>query len=137
MQPTIMNVLLFLFFVVVVSAIGIYFLAKKPPEPQSVFEKGIEVVVGMFGWYVVNGITWFLFLPPSRSSLQGGYGAEIDIFSLGLIPFNIIFLMILGSIPRTRMIALGILMALALNFLISLLLGMTMNAFCFIPFFDK
>lgn len=131
------NVILFLLGVIVASAIGIYFLVKKIPEPQSVLGKAGEVFMGLFGWYAVNGITWFLLLPPSRSSYQNSYGMEIALFSMGLIPFNMIFLMILGSMPRTRMIALGILIAIALNFLLSLLLGMTMNAYCFIPFFDK
>ena len=137
MQQTIMNALLFLVFVVVASAIAIYFLVKKLPNPHSVSGKGFEVFMGLVGWYAVNGITWFLLLPPSRSSYQNSYGIEIALFSVGLIPFNIIFLLILASIPRTRMIVLGILIAMALNFMISLLLGMTMNAFCFIPFFNK
>ena len=137
MQQTIINAIFFLFVVIVASAIGIYFLVKKIPQPQSVFGKGIEVFIGLLGWYIVNGIAWFLLLPPSRSSYQNGYGMEIALFSMGLIPFNMILLMVFGSISRTRMIALGMLMAMALNFLISLLLGMTMKAFCFIPFFNK
>ena len=45
MQQTIINAIFFLFVVIVASAIGIYFLVKKIPQPQSVFGKGIEVFI--------------------------------------------------------------------------------------------
>ncbi len=92
--------------------------------------------LGFAGWYLVNGLFWLIYqrlrpIPP-------GY---YDIFSpdvgAGMITtvINIVVLLALAFIRRTRWVALGILFALALNFAVSLVLGLGFNAFCLAPFF--
>jgi len=102
------------------------------PEPIPDSQKKIEISIGLAGWYLVNGLIWFWVSP---SPVNGsGYSA---LFSFIMIPANILVLLVCALIPRLRNVALGILIALALNLFISLLLGMVANALCFIPFFHK
>ena len=75
-----------------------------------------QQVMGFVGWYLVS---WALVRP----------------LGLNLFFLNIIALIVLALIKATRRVAGGILIALALNFTISLILGLGLNALCFIPFF--
>jgi hypothetical protein len=78
---------------------------------------------GFIGWYLVNGVIWVL---PGNNE-----------FNLLLtLPANILILIILAIIKRTRWIAFGMLTAIALNFLISLVLGLFNQAVCLVPFFS-
>lgn len=81
------------------------FLARYQPQ-----------IMGFVGWYLVS---WALVRP----------------LGLNLFFLNIIALIVLALIKATRRVAGGILVALALNFTISLILGLGLNALCFIPFF--
>jgi hypothetical protein len=56
------------------------------------------------------------------------------ILSIILGPLNLIILILLSVIRRTRQIAWGIFAAIGLNLLISLLMGSFENAFCMVPF---
>jgi len=107
---------------------------KSVEYEQDPKTKWILFAVGFLGWYFINGSVWFLW-SPNQNTLGGqGYGI---ILNLLLLPANGIALLIFGIIRSTRRIALGILAALALNFFISLFLGLSTNATCFIPFFIK
>ncbi len=99
--------------------------APAPPaEPIPKAVKWRDFAIGFVGWFLVNGLLWFL---ASRLG-RGGIGCL-------LFPANLGALIILGVIRRTRWMALGILSALALNFLIALVRNMAFNGLCFIPFF--
>ena len=102
---------------------------EKPPEPTRPSEnvtgwRGFltryrQQIVGFFGWYLVS---WSLVRP-----------LGLNLFFLNIIV--LIVLIVLALIKGTRSVAGGILIALALNFTISLILGLGLNALCFIPFF--
>jgi hypothetical protein len=85
--------------------------------------------IGFLGWYLVNIFAW-------SHVPAGGYGLGVFFVFAIMLPFNIVALIVLGIIRSTRWVALGIVTALALNFLISLALGLTLNAQCLIPFFE-
>ncbi len=57
--------------------------------------------------------------------------------NLLLFPGNLFALTLLTVIRSTRWVGFGILAALALNLYVSLVLGVTMNGLCFIPFMIK
>jgi hypothetical protein len=98
---------------------------EKPPEPEmSPQRKWVLFAAGFLGWYLVNALIWFV--------LNGDLGAVCGIWLV-----NGFALLILALNHPTRPVALGILAALALNFVISLMAGLTDNALCFIPFFIK
>jgi hypothetical protein len=97
------------------------------PEPTfsswSWWRKRPQILYGFVGWYLVNGA--FYLIP----------GAINFFFALFLA--NIIVLIVLVLIKETRMVGIGILIALALNFLVSLVLGIFFNGVCFVPFYVK
>jgi len=97
--------------------------SKKTPltTPQI-----IEIGIGFVAWYVINGLIWL--------GGTSNYGFFLAIFTL---PGNLIVLLICAITPRLRRVALGILIAIALNLVITLVLGMFTNALCFVPFFNK
>ena len=105
----------------------------RPTETR----KRIEILIGALGWYLVNGLIWFM-LFPGPFDTRGPYGAlGPELVSLIMMPANLLVLVVCAIIPRLRRVALGILIALALNFAVSILLGMGLNASCFIPFIHK
>ena len=57
------------------------------------------------------------------------------ISNIYILPANLIALIILAFVRRR--VALGILVALAVNFVIAIILGLFINVICFIPFFVK
>lgn len=83
--------------------------------------------IGFIGWYLMNGIIWAL-APFSKNF--NSYNVVLT------LPGNILVLLILATIKRTRWIAFGMLAAIALNFLISLVLGLFNQAVCLVPFFS-
>jgi hypothetical protein len=95
-------------------------------------EKNKSVLVGFFGWYVLNGLFWLSQGNPSMTSLWRAQIANVFIF-----PLNLLTLLILAAIKSTRKIALGILIALAVNLFLSLLVGAFLNGVCFVPFYLK
>ena len=107
---------------------------KSVEFEQDLKTKRILFAVGFFGWYLINGGAWFLY-SPNQNALGGqGYGIVLNLL---LLPANAVLLLIFAIIRSTRRVALGILAAVAFNFFISLLLGLSTNATCFIPFFIK
>ncbi len=99
--------------------------AHAPPAaPIRTAVKWRDFLIGFVGWFLVNGGLWLLLssqTPLSTACL--------------LFPTNLGLLIILAIIRRTRWVALGILSALALNFVIALVRGLGFNGICFIPFF--
>ena len=102
---------------------------EKPPLFTTI--KSREFLIGFFGWYFINGLIWaILEMFYSYLGNYSGWYLELLIF-----PINLLVLIILSAMKRTRKIGLGILAALALNFLLSLILGLLFNGVCFVPFF--
>ena len=106
-------------------------ILEENPQPDPRNKWGL-FATGFFGWSIINVAVWKSISPGPQSHDPLGY-----ILNLFILPGNALILIILASIRRTRWMALGILAALALNFLISLLLGLTTNAVCFVPFLIK
>lgn len=107
--------------------------ATEPEPEMDAKTKWIMFASGFLGWYLVTGAIWFA-INPKFSGYDGAYGLFINLLCL---PANMIALLILAINRSTRRIAFGILVAMALNFFISLALGLTYNGPCFIPFFIK
>ncbi len=97
----------------------------QPPAPPAVpiprVIKWRDFLIGFVGWFLINGLLWL----------------EAPNMEVGCITFpaNLGLLITLAVIRRTRWVALGILSALALNFVIALIRGMAFNGICFVPFF--
>ncbi len=94
-----------------------------PDEPLPQRIKWVMIVGGFLGWYALNYLL-FLWAAPNSGMW------------LCALPANILLLIILAIIRGTRWIALGILAALALNFVVSLALSLNWNAVCLTPFFN-
>ena len=102
---------------------------ETTPPPKKPGWNWPHFVGGLLGWYAVNWASW---------GLVGGFSTGENIIgNLICLPVNLLVLLILAIIRQTRWVALGILAALAINFAISLLLGLQFNAICFIPFIIK
>jgi hypothetical protein len=87
-------------------------------------EQIIDFIVGFVGWFLLNSAAWLL---------TGAVTAETySIFNLVLLPLNVIALIVFLIIRRW--IGFGILAAVALNLIISLIIGATIQATCAIPF---
>lgn len=82
-------------------------------------------LIGFFGWFVFSASVWI----PVRD------GEEAFFLNICIFPPTILALIVLGFIKRTKGLALGILLALAVNFVLSLARGLLFNATCFIPFY--
>ena len=112
-----------------------------PPEPtgpsenatslRSFLKKYYQQIIGFLGWYVVNGIFWLLKLEGKPVS----YYPENAFFLIITLPVNLLILIILAAIKWTRPIAFGILLAMAVNFVIDLILGNFFAGACLLPFF--
>ena len=90
---------------------------------------------GFVGWYLVAGLyaSWLL----SPGVCTGPYGCLFTIWLYLPLIGTGASLLVCAVVKQLRWVALGILIALALNFVISLLLGVFYNALCFMPFFNK
>jgi len=93
-----------------------------PPLGQGIkllefYENYKKPIWGFFGWFLIASI-----LSP---------------VSLGLIitPFTIFVLIMFGFSKKDKSIAGGILVAVSINFVVSLMRNMQFNATCFIPFY--
>jgi len=84
-------------------------------------------IAGFLGWYVINILIWLL------AGTKPGDAPEAFL-NLLLFPANVVTLIVLAIIKSTRRIAFGVVVALAFNLLVSLVMGVSYNAWCFIPF---
>jgi len=106
---------------------------SKPKRQLTRNEKIRDFLFGFVGWWVINALVWFAVMSDYVNSMGENV---LLIFLLGIPVFylaQLITLIILAS--RRGWIALGIVSAMALNLVITLILGLTFNATCFIPFF--
>jgi len=106
---------------------------QQPSGPQSasVFELTWRFAVGFLGWYLVVWLIYWSLL--NGKTDPQGYSAMI--LSMLVFPAQIIALFILFVVKDFRKIGWGMLSAIAVNLLISMILGLGLNAVCFIPFF--
>lgn len=109
---------------------------ENPPAPsqgkpaKSTLRKLAEIGSGFLGWWLINDLIWrVLGIQLSNPNIMYG---DIGVICFSF-PINILLLVTFAIIRQTRLIALGILIAIALNLLVSLILGLFMNAICFIP----
>ena len=98
-------------------------LQVEPPK-LYIITKRIDAASGFVGWFLINGLVW--------GSTDGGEALIIPILCFSV---NVITLFILAAIPPTRWIALGILAAWAINFILSMIFGVIGNGSCLVPFF--
>lgn len=119
-----------------------------PPEPEqsqgpshsdlaiSKRRRWLLAGAGFLGWYIVNGLFWLIYMQLAVKNPNAIYGLSpyLDIAMLATV-VNVILLIVLALIRRTRWIALGVLGAWAVNLAISLVLGLSFNALCLTPFF--
>src|SRR5512138_356344 len=119
---------------------------QLPPEPPqgpadsdlaiSKRRRWLLAGAGFLGWYIVNGLFWLIYKQFPFLDPAGIYGLSpyLNMAMLATV-INVVLLIVLALIRRTRWIALGILAAWALNFAISLVLGLSFNGLCLTPFF--
>jgi hypothetical protein len=111
--------------------------SKKPKRQLTRNEKIRDFLIGFVGWWIISGLVWLgatnaTFTLPSR--LWTELLALFQLLFLLLFFLTQLIALILFAFRR-GWIALGMLSAIALNLTVSLLVGMTQNAFCFAPFF--
>lgn len=111
--------------------------ASQPPKsahPSGKTRRFWLMAAGFLGWFVINGLVWL--------GLSGGIGPVSNGLAQGpgpdclMLPLNLVVLFLLSRKASTRPVAGGILAAVGTNFLVSLILGLSLNAFCLIPFFN-
>ena len=110
---------------------------QEAPKPSDGWRKFINKyhhqINGFFGWYIIHILLWLFFGVRIGDDPTGG---EVGVFIvIGLIFLaNLVGLLAFAIIRATRKVALGILLAIGLNFAISLVMGLEYNGRCFIPF---
>ena len=120
-------------------------IKPEPPDRQGNLAKLLnflfnrialyrDYIIGFVGWFLVNGVLWSA-LTASVSAPRNGN--EFGPFTLGIctLPIGFVVLLVLTYVPKTRKIGWGALAAIFLNLFISLILGLSNNAVCFVPFF--
>ena len=108
---------------------------EQPPETvqPTKFKLTWQFAAGFLGWFLVNGLAWLILLSGRKFSS----GDETAVICNGalILPLNLIILVLLAWKVGTRQIAWGILAAWGVNLVVSLVLGLSTNAFCLVPFF--
>jgi hypothetical protein len=99
-------------------------MSTRRKSYNSSKEQIIDFVIGSVGWFLINSAAWLL----TGAVTAETYGMAI----LVLLPLNVIALIVFLIIRRW--IGYGILAALSLNLLFSLVIGAMTNATCAIPF---
>jgi len=100
--------------------------------------KGLKFLGGFLGWFIINTLIFTLMHLPEINSSRPYYGRnpysmDWGILWLLVLLANIIVLTVLITLKSTRMIAFGVVSALAVNFAISMLFLTTTDAYCFVP----
>ncbi len=114
---------------------------EQPPGPaapgpaSSKRRRWLLAGAGFLGWYIVNGLFWLIYvqLPTKDPNAIYGLSPYLNMAMLATV-INVILLIVLVLIRRTRWIAQGVLAAWAVNMAISLVLGLSFNALCLTPF---
>lgn len=101
--------------------------SRRSASPwQKRFDRGSRwgTLAGFVAWYAINGLLWI--------GLGRSYYSVLN--NALLFPANLAALVIFGyALPR---VGFGILLAVTLNFVVALVLGLALNGFCLIPFFS-
>ena len=97
--------------------------AEQPLEaqPTAKFKLTWQFVAGFLGWFFVMALVYWV-----------GRSESTCLFPI-LFPINLGILMVL--LRKQPQVGWGMLSALGLNMVISLILNLFLNAICFIPFF--
>jgi len=95
--------------------------------------KWLKFLCGLLGWFIVNTLLYAM--------LNKSYGSRFDLLSdfqglfwILVLAGNLIALIVLAILKKTRWIALGIISAMAVNFAINMVLLQFKGAYCFVPF---
>ena len=110
---------------------------SPPAPPHRPFYWHLDFWLGFVGWFIVNGVWWWIIFRLSTLDAGDGLttlGLILLLFSALALPANLGALL-LAAILRRR-VAGGLLAALALNWVIALTQGAFTNAMCGIPFFS-
>jgi hypothetical protein len=103
-------------------------MSENMPESKDLSSQPsnriLEFIIGFVSWYIVNGLIYF-FLSDNPYSIM--------FCGLGIIPLNLLAMIILGI--KRRFVGLGLLVAFAVNLLITTLMGVFSQGVCFAPFF--
>ena len=118
--------------------IGVVQRTSEEKHAEESLRKSRIVRYGLFAagfssWIIINSLIW--------QSVAGDvrYGFDAEFYALTylfIVPINLFILLVLFVLKKTRPFAWGILTAIGVNFLISMALGLTYNAYCMIPFFN-
>ena len=100
--------------------------SSGPPAPRGKFRISGTYIAGFLGWFLVS---WLFYSQVSRD------GETLLICGGAMFPVNLIILALL--IKFQRLAGLGMLTALAVNMLVSMILQLWTNAFCFLPFYVR
>ena len=105
---------------------------------QEKKKKWLKFLGGFLGWFIINTLIFALLHLPEVNSQRPYYGRDVYSLDWGILWLlvllvNIIALTVLVTIKTTRIIALGVVSALAVNFAISMLFLTTTDAYCFVP----
>lgn len=103
--------------------------------PISPLRKWAYFAIGFIGWYLVNGLLFLLL--GAKLGFSDLTNEALLFVNLIIFPANLIITIILTVMRSTRIIGFGILSALGLNLLISLIMGIFLKGVCFVPFFIK
>jgi len=94
--------------------------------------KFIEFAIGFVGWFIVNGAIW-------AGIATGDFGAQRSLFllfpNIFILPANLLALIILAFVRSS--VALGLLTAYTVNFLLALIMGLLLYGVCWIPFYIR
>jgi hypothetical protein len=97
---------------------------SQPKPPASRLRKWLLFASGFFGWFLVTGLFYRAMYPSDAQTICSGL----------LFPVHIGLLVLL--LEKQPHVGWGMLSALGANFVISLMLGLSNNAICFVPFFN-
>ncbi|MEK7328452.1 MAG: hypothetical protein AAB217_24670 [Chloroflexota bacterium] len=103
---------------------------SSPKKELSRNQKIRDFLIGFIGWWVINGAIW-------AGIATGDFGPQRSVFllfpNIFILPVNLLALIILAFVRRW--VALGLLTAYAVNFLLALIMGLFFNGVCWIPFY--
>jgi len=92
---------------------------EKPTSFSAWIQKYKQQIIGFIGWYLIATVL----------SMGGAYG-------LITTPVTVIFLIVFARSRQSKGVAGGILVAVGLNFFVALVKGLSLNAWCLIPFYN-
>lgn len=93
-------------------------------QPASRRAQVIEFLIGFVGWWLVNGLVWWM-----TDTTSGDYA----LWNMCVLPINLVLLLVF--LRARRYVGWGILATYAVNFALALFTNMLLNGACWIPFF--